>query len=77
MAFPVAGIDRLDKGVESVEVVQFADSCDFILDAAGKSIVELMVESSVAPINFGGKLLKANNIFSNFLIIMHFCYRNQ
>ena len=44
----------------------------FILDAAGKSIVELMVEGSVAPIDFGGKLLKATNIFSNFLIIMHF-----
>ena len=57
---------------ESVEVVRFTDSGDFVLDAAGKSIVELMVESSVAPIDFGGKLLKADNIFSNFLIITHF-----
>ena len=72
MAFPVAGIDRLDEGAELVEVVQFADSCDFILDAARKSIVELAAESSITPIDFGGKLLKADNIFSNFLIIMHF-----
>ena len=72
MAFPVAGIDRLDEGVESVEVVRFANSCDFILDATGKSVVELMVKGSVAPIDFGGKLLKADSIFSNFLIITHF-----
>ena len=54
MVFPVAGVDRLDEGAESVEVVRFADSCDFILDATGKSIVELMVEGSVAPIDFRG-----------------------
>ena len=66
------GINRSDEGAESVEVVQFADSCDFILDAARKSIVELAAESSIAPIDFGGKLLKADNTFSNFLIIMHF-----
>ena len=32
VTFPVASIDRLDEGAESVEVVQFADSCDFVLD---------------------------------------------
>ena len=31
-----------------------------------------MAEGSITPIDFGGKLLKADNIFSNFLIIMHF-----
>ena len=70
--FPVAGLDGLDKGAESVEVVWFADSCDFILDVAGKSIVELAAEGSVAPIDLGGELLKADNVFSNFLVIMHF-----
>ena len=39
---------------------------------AGKSVVELAVEGSVAPIDFGGELLKADNVFSNFLVIMHF-----
>ena len=72
VTFPVAGTDRLDKGAESVEVVQFADSCNFILDAAGKSVVELTAESSVAPIDFRGELLKADNVFSNFLVMMHF-----
>ena len=52
MTFPVAGIDRLDEGAESVEVVQFADSCNFILDAARKFIVELLAKESVAPIDF-------------------------
>ena len=66
------GVDRLDKGAESVEVVRFADSCNFILDATGKSVVELTVEGGIAPIDFGGKLLKTDNVFSNFLIIMHF-----
>ena len=62
----------MDKGAESVEVVRFADSCDFIFGVAGKSVVELAVEGSVAPIDFGGELLKADNVFSNFLVIMHF-----
>ena len=39
---------------------------------ARKSIVELAVEGSVAPIDFGGELLKADNVFSNFLVTMHF-----
>ena len=46
------GVDRLDEGVELVEVVQFANSCNFILDATGKSVVELMAEGGVAPIDF-------------------------
>ena len=70
--FPVAGIDRLDKGVEPVEVVWFANSCDFIFDVARKSIVELAAEGSVATIEFGVELLKADNVFSNFLVITHF-----
>ena len=72
VTFPIAGIDGLDEGAESVEVVQFANSCDFILDAAGTSVVELVVEGSIASIDFGGKLLKADNVFSNFLVITHF-----
>ena len=70
--FPVVDINGLDEGVELVEVVQFADSCDFILDVARKSIVELAAEGSIAPIDFGGELLKADNVFSNFLVIIHF-----
>ena len=66
------GINGLDEGAELVEVVWFADSCDFILDVARKSIVELVAEGSVTPIDFGGELLKAGNISSNFLVIMHF-----
>ena len=31
------------------------------LDVAGKSVVELAAEGSVAPIDFEGELLKANN----------------
>ena len=70
--FPVAGIDRLDEGAESVKVVRFADSCNFVFDAAGKSVVELAAEGSVTPIDCGGELLKADNVFSKFLVIMHF-----
>ena len=39
---------------------------------ARKSVVELVVEGSIAPVDFGGELLKADNVFSNFLVIMHF-----
>ena len=70
--FPLAGINGLDEGMESVKVVHFADSCNFILDMARKSIVELTAEGSVTPINFGRELLKADYVFSNFLVIMHF-----
>ena len=52
VTFPVAGVDGLDKAVEPVEVVQFAESCYFVLDVAGKSIVELVAEGSIAPIDF-------------------------
>ena len=71
MTFPIAGINGLDEGMQSVEVVRFTNSCNFILDIAGKSIVELAVEGSVTPIDFGGELLKADNVFSNFLVITH------
>ena len=32
--FPVTGVDGLDEGAESVEVVRFTYSGDFVLDAA-------------------------------------------
>ena len=47
VVLPIAGINGLDKGMELVEVVQFANSCNFILDAAGKSIVELVAEAAL------------------------------
>ena len=31
-----------------------------------------MHPTSITPIDFGGKLLKADNVLSNFLIITHF-----
>ena len=40
--------------------------------AAEKSVVELTAEGSITPIDFGGELLKADNVFSNFLVITHF-----
>ena len=58
--------------MESVEVVWFANSCNFVLDATEKSVIELSVEGSITPVDFEGELLKADNIFSNFLFIMHF-----
>ena len=72
VTFPVVAINGLVEGAELVEVVQFTDSCDFILDAARKSIIELVAEGSIAQINFGRVLLKADNVFSNFLDITHF-----
>ena len=51
VTFPVMGVDGLDEGAESVEVVRFADSGNFILDVAGQSVVELATEGSVAPVD--------------------------
>ena len=31
-----------------------------------------MMEGSIAPIDFGGEPLKADNVFSNFPVTMHF-----
>ena len=65
-------LELFDEDPELVEIVWFADSCNFTLDGAGKSIVELAVEGSVTPIDSGGEPLKADNVFSNFLVITHF-----
>ena len=39
---------------------------------ARKSNVEYLVKGSISPIDFGEELLKADNAFRNFLVIMHF-----
>ena len=44
----------------------FADLLDLL------DLLELAAEDSVAPIDFGGELLKADHVFSNFLVITHF-----
>ena len=42
----------------------------YLLDLS--ALLELAAEGSIAPVDFGGELLKADNVFSNFLVIMHF-----
>ena len=70
--FPVVGINGSDEGMDLVDVAWFANSCNVILDVAREFILELSIESSIAPSDFEGDWLKTDNIFSNFLVITHF-----
>ena len=51
MAFPVACINGLSEYTEVGKVVRFTYSEDLILDLGSKSIVELMPEWSVSPLD--------------------------
>ena len=51
MVFPIASIDRLGKEEKVGKVVRFAYSGDLVLDPGQKSIVELVLEWCVSPMN--------------------------
>ena len=51
MAFPIASIDGLSKEMKVSEVIRFAYSGDLALDLGQKSIVELVSEWCVSPLD--------------------------
>ena len=66
VTFLVVGVNGLDEDTKSGKVVWFANSYNFVPDAARKSIIELSVEGSISPIEFGGELLKATMYLATF-----------
>ena len=77
--FPIMSINGLDERPEVREVVRFAYTGDLILDSGRKSVVELSLECSVAPLDSSCKAVEFNKVFGNTLIVMHpevfnFCF---
>ena len=54
MALPILGVDGLGKGMEFVEGVGFVNAGDLVLDAGRKSMIHLLVEGGIAPLDTGG-----------------------
>jgi len=63
--FPITSIDGLDERLEVREVVRFAYTGDLVLDSGRKSIVELSLECSVAPLDLSCKVVEFNKVFGN------------
>ena len=53
-ALPILGVNGLGEGMEFVEGVRFADAGDLILDVGRKSVIHLLAEGSIAPLDTGG-----------------------
>ena len=60
MALPILGVNRLGKGTEFVEGVRFSDMGDLVLDAGWKSVIHLLAEGGIAPLDTGGKVVEVN-----------------
>ena len=60
MALPISGVDRLGKGMEFIEGVRFADAGDLILDAGWKSVIHLLAEGGITPLDMGSKVVEVN-----------------
>ena len=59
-ALPISGVDRLGEGMEFMEGVRFADASDLVLDVGRKSVIHLLAEGSVTPLDTGGKAVEVD-----------------
>ena len=59
-ALPITGVNRLGEGMEFMEGVGFADVGNLILDAGQKSMIHLLVEGGVAPLDMGGEAVEVD-----------------
>ena len=59
-ALPISGVDRLGEGMEFMEGVRFADASNLVLDVGRKSVIHLLAEGSVAPLDTGGKAVEVD-----------------
>ena len=53
-ALPISGVNGLGEGMEFMEGVGFANVGNLILDVGWKSVIHLLAEGSVAPLDTGG-----------------------
>ena len=75
----VTRINGLDERPDIREVVGFPYAGDLVLDSSGKSIVELLSECGVTPLDLSCKMVEFDEIFGDMLVVMHpeilnFCF---
>src|ERR1700732_3771692 len=75
LARPVTGVDGLSKGLQFRKGIGFANTCYFIFDACRKSVVELMSEWSVAPMDLMRNLEELHNVLREALTAPHSEFR--
>ena len=69
--FTIMSVNGLDERLEVREVVGFAYVRDLILDSGRKSVVELLLECGITPLDLSCKTIEFNEVFSNTLVVMH------
>ena len=65
------GIDGLGQGVEFMEHAGFTNTGHFVLDSCRESIVELMAECNVPPMDACGQAVELNQVFGDLLVVTH------
>jgi len=78
-SFPITSVNRLDEGSEVGKVVGFAYAGNLVFDSGGKSIVELLSECGIAPLDSSCKVVEFDEVFGDTLVVAHpevfnFCF---
>ena len=79
VSFPIMSVNGLDEGSEVGEVVGFSYAGNLVFDSGGKSVVELLLECGIAPLDSSCKAVEFNKVFGDTLVVMHpevfdFCF---
>jgi len=67
----VTRINGLDERPDIREVVGFPYAGDLVLDSSGKSIVELLSECGVTPLDLSCKMVEFDEVLGDMLVVMH------
>jgi hypothetical protein len=69
--FPIACINRLGKGAESLQGVGLTDSSNLILDASRKTFVESPAECGRVPFDECREFIELDEVFRDTLVVAH------
>ena len=70
-ALPIMVVNRLGEGAEFGEGVRFAKAGDFVLDLGWKSMIQLLAEGGVAPLDSSSKVVEVDEVLHNVLVVAH------
>src|SRR3979490_2453626 len=65
------GVDGLGQGAEFMERTGLTDTGHFVLDSCQKSVIELVAECSISPLDTCSKAVEFDQVFSRLLVVMH------
>ena len=71
VAFPVMRVNGMGEGMEVSECVGFANAGNLILDTVQKSVVQLLVEGSFAPLDMSGEVVEVDEVLHDVLVFVH------